>query len=330
MANYPIGRLIAEMRNRQGLSQEELASGICSVSTISKIENGAQMPKRKVYEALLQRLGMTPRNCTAYVSEKEMKRCVLEVEIEGLMGEGKYDQAKMALAHYVMDQCGTEHFDISDILMRIEEQQKLNQEPGEGLSRLEAQYALYQLAVLVQKQQKDRMQALALCERAGQMTMPKFSLEKLPKLRLLSRQEIGILFRTAVLLYETGDRRRAKSLLYDLKEYMELRMVDPEEKLHMYPEMMRLLSHWMGEDGRFDRQLELCNRGIDMCSRQMKQCALPHLLEEKGYALAARMQPEQAESILKQAYFVYHAIGDSATAERLRAKAMALFQIDVA
>lgn len=328
MANYPIGRLIAELRNRHGLTQEELAGGICSVSTVSKIENGAQMPRRKIYEALLQRLGVTPRNCTAYVSEKEMRRSVLEVKIEGLMEDGKYDQAKNALTEYVTDQRAAPPSDIHELLIYIGEKQC--RAPGEGLSLLEAQYALYQLAVLVQMQQLDCVRALALFERAGQLTIPEFTLDRLPKSQLLSRLEICILCRCAFLLYETGERRRAERLLYYLKEYMELRVIDPEEKSHMYPEVIRLLSHWMGEDGRFDRQLELSNQGLELCSRQMRKCALPYLLEEKGYALAAGMQPERAESILKQAYFFYCAIGDSATAERLRAKVMALFQIDVA
>lgn len=328
MANYPIGRLIAELRNRQGISQEELASEICSVSTVSKIENGAQMPKRKVYEALLQRLGMAPRNCTAYVSEKEMKRCILEAEIESLIADGKYEQAKGVLADYVADRCCAETMEISDILTQIEEQQRLPLVPGEGMSRLEIQYALCQLAVLVQ--QEDCGQALILYERAGQVTIPNLTWKELPQVQLLSRQEIRILCRMAMLLYETGEQKHAKRLLYFLKDYMEYRVVDPEEKLQTYPEIMHVLSHWMGEDGRFDRQLELCDQGIDLCTRQMRQCALPHLLEEKGYALAAREQPEKAQSILKQAYFVYYAIGESARAERLKAKARTLFQIDFA
>lgn len=329
MANYPIGRLIAEMRSRQGLSQEELAGEICSVSTLSKIENGAQMPKRKIYEALLQRLGMTPRNCTAYVSEKDMKRYMLEGEIEYLTASRQYERAEKALWDYVMYEKGAPSLARPDCAVDMVEYLDQCQRTGEGLSRLEIQFVFYQLAVLAQEHWVDGKRALALYERAAQATMPRLASGELPHSKLLSRQEIRIFCRMAGLLYEKGVRRQAKSLLFYLKECIEIQQTDPEEGFYTYPEIMHLLSRWMGDDGRYDQQLELCNRGIDLCIVQLKQSMLPELLEEKGCALASRMQQKQAESILKQAYFVYCAIGESAKAERLRAKVSDLFQIDV-
>lgn len=329
MANYPIGRLIAEMRSRQGMSQEELAGDICSVSTISKIENGAQMPKRKIYEALLQRLGVTPRNCTAYISEKEMKKYILEAEIEYLMSGGQYDRARKALADYISYRPFTPFSKSKDYLKDLEEHVKQCQRKKEGLTRLEIQFVYYQLAVLAQEEKKDSERALALCGQAVRATMPRLVAGQLPQSRLLSRQEIRIFCRIAELIYEKGEKRQAKSLLFYLKDCIEMRQTDPEEGFYTYPEIMCLLSRWMGDDGRYDQQLELCNRGLDLCIAQLKQSMLPGLLEVKGCALAARMQQKQAESILKQAYFVYCAIGESADAERLKVKARDLFQIDL-
>lgn len=326
MANYPIGRLIAEMRNRQGISQEELAGNICSVSTVSKIENGAQMPKRKIYEALLQRLGMNPGSCTAYISEKEMRKYTLEAEIEQLIVNRQYDKVRMALEEYIMCDCDAGE---KKGMESTEAYLDLCLQTGEGLSALEIQYVLYELAVLAQEQLKDRERALELYERAVRVTMPKHMRGQVPRSQLLSRQEIRIFCKMAALWYEKGERAQAKELLFFLKEYIEVRLGDPAEEFHTYPEILRLLAHWMGHDGRFDRQLELCERGIDLCAVQLKQCGLARLLEEKGHALAARMQYGQAESILKQAYSVYCAIGESANAERLRWKARNLFQIDI-
>lgn len=321
MANYPIGRLIAEMRGRQGLSQEELAGGICSVSTISKIENGAQMPKRKVYEALLQRLGLTTRSCTVFVSDEDMRRSILETRIEGLIADKRYDEAWSALAEYAVGNA------VSAVCM--ETKLNLYMKMREELSVLEMQYAFCQLALLIQEQQKDTEKALALYVKAAQMTMPGFSLEEPLMSKLLSQQEVDILYRIAILQYVMGERRRAKGILFFLKEYMEIRPVDPQERAIMYPRILHALSDWMGQDGRFDQQLALCEFGIDLCAKQMKECALPYLLEEKGYALAARLQVDQAGSIWKQAYFVFLAIGDSANAKRLKNKAREQFHIDI-
>lgn len=56
MVYYHLGAVIRELRDRLHMTQEELAAGICSVSSISKIEKGRQMPSARVTEAILGRL----------------------------------------------------------------------------------------------------------------------------------------------------------------------------------------------------------------------------------------------------------------------------------
>ena len=56
MVYYRLGDVIRELRDRLHMTQEELASGICSVSSIAKIEKGRQMPSGHVAEAIFRRL----------------------------------------------------------------------------------------------------------------------------------------------------------------------------------------------------------------------------------------------------------------------------------
>ena len=81
MAKYCIGNLIYENRTRQRITQEELCEGICAPTTLSKIENGIQIPRRKTFEALLQRLGIYAQRYTFPVSNGEMERSNLEFQI---------------------------------------------------------------------------------------------------------------------------------------------------------------------------------------------------------------------------------------------------------
>jgi transcriptional regulator with XRE-family HTH domain len=48
--------MIRRTRKMQSMSQEELAFGICSVSTLSRIENGLETPGRATLEKMLERL----------------------------------------------------------------------------------------------------------------------------------------------------------------------------------------------------------------------------------------------------------------------------------
>ena len=57
MAKNTLGEIIYHLRKKAGLTQEALADGICSSVSVSRIENGNQMPSGKVLEQLLERLG---------------------------------------------------------------------------------------------------------------------------------------------------------------------------------------------------------------------------------------------------------------------------------
>lgn len=56
MEKNTLGEIIHHLRKKAGLTQEALADGICSPVSISRIENGKQMPSGKVLEQLLARL----------------------------------------------------------------------------------------------------------------------------------------------------------------------------------------------------------------------------------------------------------------------------------
>ena len=57
MECYEIGSVVRSARIRHGMTQEDLAFGICAVSTLSKIERGICSPKIGTFEALMERMG---------------------------------------------------------------------------------------------------------------------------------------------------------------------------------------------------------------------------------------------------------------------------------
>lgn len=72
MIYYKLGDVIRELRDRLHMTQEELAAGICSVSSIAKIEKGSQMPSGRVAEALLRRLKDSGCFFTGFAQEEEL------------------------------------------------------------------------------------------------------------------------------------------------------------------------------------------------------------------------------------------------------------------
>lgn len=97
--NNTLGDTIRSMRKRAKMTQEELADGICSAVSISRIENGVQMPSGTVLDAILAKLGTnTYQLCSIYYKtdcqltfEQKMK------EVKELIQTGQHEKAKAML-----------------------------------------------------------------------------------------------------------------------------------------------------------------------------------------------------------------------------------------
>ena len=88
MIYYRLGEVIRELRSRLHMTQEELAAGICSVSTIAKIESGSQMTSGRVADALLRRLKDAGCFFTGFSQPRELEElCSWERTLERAKGK---------------------------------------------------------------------------------------------------------------------------------------------------------------------------------------------------------------------------------------------------
>lgn len=99
MEKNTLGEIIHQLRKKAGLTQEALADGICSPVSVSRIENGNQMPSGKVLEKLLERLGTgTYQLCNVYhENERQASLCRLLDEVAAQVSAGDFAQARTAL-----------------------------------------------------------------------------------------------------------------------------------------------------------------------------------------------------------------------------------------
>ena len=73
MANYSVGDIIKHTRIAAGMTQEELCEGICSVQTLSRIENKKHKVKKETYRQLMARLERIPEKKYALCTGKDME-----------------------------------------------------------------------------------------------------------------------------------------------------------------------------------------------------------------------------------------------------------------
>lgn len=94
-----LGTIIRELRTEKRLTQEELADGICSSVSVSRIENGSQMPSAAMLEKLLDRLGTSSYQiCDVYYrNERQQHFEELADEAAKALSRGDVQYAKSML-----------------------------------------------------------------------------------------------------------------------------------------------------------------------------------------------------------------------------------------
>ena len=302
MAKYTIGTIIYENRVRRKITQEELSYGVCTPATLSKIENGIQMPRRKIFEALMQRLGLQTQYYFVPLSSEEMERSNLEYRIT----------RKLSL----------EEYDYADLL----EQYK---RCGAGMDHMEKQFYQYASALLLLGASDKLERGTELLLEAIHYTIPDFSMETMHKCTSLTFLEITIINNIAINYRKLGRREEAKQMLLFLKEYLESKDIDLEEKAKIYPMILFNLSNWVGVEGRNELAYELCTTGIDFCITHGKLTLFPMLIFNKGYSLAKMNRLDEAIPYFHQACTIFEALKDNERAKLCRKEILDSFSVKV-
>ena len=91
---YNVNEVISQRRKLLGLTQEELAWGVCDVKTVSRLENKRTNLQRKYRETLLQRVKMSGDKYIAYVDTYEYRIFEKLNQIREAINAGETDMAQ--------------------------------------------------------------------------------------------------------------------------------------------------------------------------------------------------------------------------------------------
>lgn len=297
MANYTVGALIRDARERQKYSQEELSYGICTPSTLSRIENGIQIPGKKILQGLFQRLGIIDQIHDICLSKAEMEQYEMEQHLIRCLGKKEYGKAEQLV-------CTLEEI--------------IQKKPYSGYSRnMEQQYLCFARVLICKNQGESAQKILEQLLEVIQMTIPEFDGLHI-RTRLLTYQEISILNNIACSYHAMGDTHDAFHLLFELKEYMEKHPMNGQELSVKYPMILQNLSSWLGQEGYYQDALALCQKGIDFCIEYGKMHTFPMLLCNKACALAELGQIEMSKEFFDMSTAVFLAVGQRERAEQVK------------
>lgn len=276
MAVYELGLAIKARREQLGYSQEDLAYGICAVSTLSRIENGTHYPKNGCIERILERLGYS----------------AMQLNVLGTSEHLELHEAKVQLRQAVIDADYTAAREYYDAL------EHKTKKPN----CFDKQFLVMYRAILG-RGKISATEELALLEEAIQLTCPKYKTKGIPK--LLSYDEIIVLNNLAICYGRMENRSRAIEILSAIQQFYDRLAVYREEALRTQPMILYNLSKYLGLEGRYDECIAICDLGIQVARKSGRCTAIVLTLYNRAWAMLRRDRPgdnTMADESLRQAY----------------------------
>ena len=279
-----IGDIIRTRRQELNFTQGELSEGLCSRITLSRIEAGSQDPSRTVFEAIMQRLGLSRSRYNVFADGKELDIYNLRYEIDCELATFNYDGARNLLAQ---------------LESLVTSKDKVNW-----------QYVLF-IQALMNREHYDYETELKAHQQALDVTSPPF-FEKEPARLLLTVTECGLLKSMARCLHHLGETARAIEIVRKLIVYMEYRFVDPFEMATTLIGLYESASKYRGLSGNYLGSIHDANIGVELCKKYGRLINLPHLLLNSGYS---RYRQDESNAVgineMRQAYVLFSILEDS-------------------
>ncbi len=286
MPIFKFGSIIKSRREEMGYTQEDLADGICSVPTLSRIENGERMPSKEHFEMLLQRLGYSNTALDAYVDAKEFHKHELKFQLRQAVILKQMGRARELLDGY--------------------KQIVINPTP------IDKQFMiLYQ--VLTGSEKYPQPERTTAFEEALRLTCPRYEQNHFPK--VLSYEEIILINNIAISSFQANKKEEAVELLYGLKNYYENRVSDPEEALRTQPMVLYNLSKYLGLMEKYNESIEISRLGIRLCTETGRCAALPGLMFNLSWSQLKRGHANDLNSAKQWAKKAYYLAAIMWTAE---------------
>ena len=283
MQGYNIGYYIKRIRQEKGISQEALYEGLCSRSTIHRIESGEQNPNFFTAINLLQRLGLDESSFLIPLGPRDFEICNLQKEIVALNAQSQFEQA----------------------LERIDRLEKLVA-PKEKLAQ---QFLLRSRALAGYWQDGKHLpydypiQRRMLLD-ALEITHPDFDLEKIERC-LLSIEDIKSLNQIAITYSETGDRRFAIRIYEQLLRYPGQNLLNIDALLGVMPMLHYNCSRLLGLEKRFEEELEVAQTGYEICVKYNRARMMGGLLLNMACALHELGREEESKQAFVDSYHAH-------------------------
>lgn len=282
------GKTIRARRETLGMSQEELADGICDPVTISRIECGRVAPKRKNFVALMQKVGLTGCGYDTRLPGRSLEVWKIATEITRLLNQAKAKEAEPL----------------------IEQLEVLLDKPN----KFELQFLLHVKATTqgnlrkISWEERRNIQSEALY-----LTMSHISIEKLKKWHF-SEGELACVLSLAHAEDRLGNSEPFIDLLSAIKRKYEDSFLDLRHCVNHYEVVCRNLGDLLGNAGRYEEGIQVEYEGIECAMKSSAGAILGPMLFDCGWNIEEILKggtsiEENALQYLSTSYYLIELYG---------------------
>jgi len=301
-----IGDFFRALRYKTEMNPEEAYYGICSKSILNKLENHSQSTSLFNMEALMQRYGVSTSTYFAtFASYKDFNVLQLRNKVNIRLAQGLYNDETVEL---LSELAKTPHFkrNLGQHFIKSAKAELYSARNGYDAKHME------------------------MLKDAWLTTRKSYDEDNIKKLRLMY-SEVLTLNQIGINLCETGELRRGVRLFDDLCTNIKRHYTDEDERMRIYPAVLRNHATYRGRMGDRPHALELAIEGDEMCVKH------GYLDDVAGFAVTRAYNmmelggegKEKSLPIFAQAYHALGLVGRPVVKERVGLRVKERFNIDL-
>ena len=249
--------ILKKLRKEQGINQKELSKGLCSISTLSRLESGEREPDYLLFDALISRLGKDSTKWEVILKKNDKDLLRKRNYIEHLLQIKQWEAVEKELEEL------EEYTDFRDVSQNLHEQ-----------------YCCMIQGILYRKK-GNRVMALEKYMEALKKTKLQINLNKLKIEGIVSRNELKILCLIGQVLSE--EELISLSELCDywkkLLSYIEKKCTDDWYRLKFYVKSIYYLAYILYRQENYIESVLYCKKGLDILVEKMSLYYLNPLIQ---------------------------------------------------
>lgn len=285
MGKYSLGAIVRMKRYSIHISQEKISDGICSVETISRMENGKQIPIKSNYELLMERMGSSKVRAYSMLTVADFDILDRMKQFEDYIQLFEYEKADKVLIS----------------LEKMEEKTLFDQQFLQR-ARTIVDYRLKRIPV---EEFIDRL------DKAIKITIPQFdevNLNSWP----FNMQETLAVINMATGYAELGDMNKTVELFNNVLNALNHGYMDRKQSSAFQVSIYTNLSKSYSIMENYNKAIEMAQEGIKLCKKEKMGSSLPLLFYNLAWDMKKQIDQEVigienldiCSKYLKEGYYI--------------------------